>query len=103
VSRVVLPDRPVGPPVSTIVSVTPILCNEDRWAVALACGHGWRSKGTRAPRVGARRTCAECARLRTPRAYLLVQQMAGLGLTVGEVEYLAGRLAEQRDRKDGGR
>ncbi len=72
-----------------------------RWLVRLACGHEATAKVQ--PKIGSRRACRRCAALRTTRAYREVVRLAKLNLTEREVEYLAGRLAEQRDRRDGGK
>ena len=101
-SRVLLPREPVGTPVSTIVWFDGLLAGRKRqWLVRFACGHEARVR--RKPKVGDRHACRRCAALRTPRAYREVVHLAKLGLTEREVEYLAGRLAEQRDRRDDGR
>lgn len=102
-SRVLLPPEPVGAPVSTVVFVDGIImrCGKHRAFFRLACGHEGVTKVR--PKVGDRRLCRRCKAFRTLRAYHEVQRLAAMNLTEREVEYLAGRLAEQRDRKDGGK
>lgn len=106
-ARVLLPSTPVGMPVSTVVFVDGLISrNGRRVFVRLACGHERvlpvPKRGKR-PGPGVRVACRRCAAYRTPRAYRAVVQLAALGLTEREVEYIAGRLAEQRDRVDGGK
>lgn len=105
-NRVLLPREPAGSPISTIVFVDGLIARggKRRLFVRLACGHEKVlsvTKGGRGAHYGDRIPCRSCATLRTPRAYREVIRLAKLGLTEKEVEYLAGRLAEQRDRKDG--
>jgi hypothetical protein len=100
-SRIFLPPRSRGAPLTTVIgwmiqkNVFP-----DRWDARLACGHLAFNLRTQ-PKVGDRHPCKTCCALRTPRAYRVIMNLARMDLTEREVEYLAGRLAEQRDRKDG--
>ena len=85
-------------PVSTVVWFDGLLAGKKRrWLVRFTCGH--EAVVSTRPMLGMRRACRTCGALRTPRMRALVLRLGQQDLTEREVEYLAGRLAEQKHRE----